>query len=189
MTVSVPFRLPEIPAAPNGTAKNTPPAGERPGGGTEKPATPEGPGPPVTEDSKPALEKPAPPPSAPKVDEGAALRRADIANMLTLVNRFGSAYQGRDVDGMKAAWPGMSRGAEDSFRSVFRTYSRMGWTLQSQDWSVDGDKAIAICGVQVSQTDIRGNATRTERRSYRFSFERRATGWTLINVENLGGVR
>jgi hypothetical protein len=54
---------------------------------------------------------------------------------------------------------------------------------------VDGDKAIAICGVQVSQTDIRGNATRTERRSYRFSFERRATGWTLINVENLGGVR
>jgi TonB family protein len=192
MTVSVPFKLPELPANAPGNGKTTTASAERPGTNTEKPARPDGPGPTVTEEAKPALEKPVSPPTPPpaKVDEGAAIRQADLNSMRALTNRFGAAYQNQDSAALRSAWPGISRNTEESYRSTFRSYRRLGWTLKNCTPSFEGpDRAIEICNVEVALTDLRGGATRTEPRTYRFSFERRTTGWTLVNVENLTGAR
>lgn len=134
---------------------------------------------------------PSPPPPSPPVDEGAALRQADLSALDALVGRFGAAYQGEDLAGLKGAWPTMSRETEAAYRNVFQSYSRLGWTLKGVESTISPDraKATTIGSVEVALTELRSNATRSERRSYRFSFERRTNGWTLVNVENLGAVR
>jgi hypothetical protein len=79
----------------------------------------------------------------------------------------------------------MSRSIESSYRSVFQSYSQLGWLLQGTDLSISGDTAEATAQVLVSLRELRANAATTERRSYRFTFARRATGWAIANVENL----
>lgn len=183
MTVDVRFTLP--PAIPTGGTSE--PGEKRPeSAGAETTSGSEVPGP-----GGAVAGPPPPPPPPPKVDEETALRQADLASLNALVGRFGAAYQGKDPAGLKSAWPGMSRETESAYRNVFQSYSRLAWTLQGAEssFSTDRSKATTICSVQVALTELRSSATRTERRSYRFTFERRANGWTLVNVENLGAVR
>jgi hypothetical protein len=122
----------------------------------------------------------ASPPDAPAIQ-----RQLDESRLRSLIGLFGAAYQGRDVNAMKAAWPAMSRSIESSYRSVFQSYSQLGWLLQGTDLSISGDTAEATAQVLVSLRELRANAATTERRSYRFTFARRATGWAIANVENL----
>ncbi len=134
----------------------------------------------------PVAPAPIPTPTPPPVsDGGAALRQADEARVRALLGAFGQAYEAKDMNGLKRVWPAMARNVENSYRGVFQSYSRLSWGLQSADVDITGNVAVARAAVQVVLRDLRSDGATTERRAYRFTFERKGAAWTIANVENL----
>ena len=140
-------------------------------------------------------EPPAPVPVAPAAiptvtrppvsDDGAVLRQADEARVRALLGAFGQAYEAKDMNGLKRTWPAMSRNVENAYRGVFQSYSRLSWGLQNAEVDITGNVAVARAAVQVVLRELRSDNATTERRTYRFTFERKGAAWTIANVENL----
>ena len=116
-------------------------------------------------------------------------RHLDETTITRLVNAFGQAYQSKDLQGLKAVWPEMRGSDENSYRNVFNSYRSINWVTGATNIRFDGERADARSAVQVTQRALRPDTTTTQSRTYRFQFERRAKGWVLTGVENLGVAR
>ncbi len=188
------------PPAPNAASTgataspSTGPVAPPPGGATPGPATPGAP----ANNSRPAggsssggsvtVPAPATPPVTPAV-EAAAARQLDETTIRRLVSAFGQAYQSKDLQGLKAVWPEMNGRAENDYRDLFNSYRTISWVTGDTNIRFDGERADARSAVQVTQRALRPDTTTTQSRTYRFQFERRAKGWVLTGVENLGAAR
>ncbi|MEP7117986.1 MAG: hypothetical protein ABI880_10410, partial [Acidobacteriota bacterium] len=102
---------------------------------------------------------------------------------------FGQAYQSKDLKALRAVWPAMTGGDESSFRNVFNSYRSITWTTNDTSIRFEDERADVRSTVQVTQRALRPDTTTTQTRAYRFRFERRGKGWTLLGVENLGAAR
>ena len=118
-----------------------------------------------------------------------ASRQLDETTIQRLVSAFGQAYQSKDLQALKAVWPEMRGGDENSYRNVFNSYRTINWVTGDTNIRFDGERADARAAVQVTQRALRPDTTTTQSRTYRFQFERRAKGWVLTGVENLGAAR
>ena len=112
-------------------------------------------------------------------------RQTEELQIRSAIGQFGRAYQEKDLNGMKEAWPGMDRGTEGSYREVFRSYRKLGWTLLRSTVNIAGDSATVRCDVQVEQVELRSDRTIVNNRSYQFRFQRQRSGWTIVEVANL----
>ena len=125
----------------------------------------------------------------PPAAEAPAGRQLDETTIRRLVNAFGQAYQSKDLQGLKAVWPEMRGSDENSYRNVFNSYRSITWVTGATNIRFEGEQADAQAVVQVTQRALRPDTTTTQSRNYRFQFERRAKGWVLTGVANLGVAR
>ena len=144
-------------------------------------------------DTPPPVETAPKPPEVPLVLPGPVAaagtesirRQTEELQIRSAIGQFGRAYQEKDLNGMKEAWPGMDRGTEGSYREVFRSYRKLGWTLLRSTVNIAGDSATVRCDVQVEQVELRSDRTIVNNRSYQFRFQRQRSGWTIVEVANL----
>jgi hypothetical protein len=105
--------------------------------------------------------------------------RSEITKVLASLQR---AFEARDVTMMRALWPGIDAGTEQSYKRLFGTLKTLQWQLSTQDLKVTGSTAVAECGVSVEQVDIRGQKT-TESRRYVVTLTKGNNGgWTISNL-------
>ncbi len=92
----------------------------------QQPAVPAAGSPNPTPTSTPAAANPTPPvPRGPSPAELAAQRHAAEVQVASkqiaeAVNKYRQAFESRDLNGLKAVWPGMTRSEQNSFQSFFR---------------------------------------------------------------------
>ncbi len=190
MPVSVPFALTAKPVVAERAEPVAPPVREPERPPVERAVPVVAPPPPrvLPTEPPPAPVAPAPVPTPtrpPVSDDGAALRQADEARVRALLGAFGQAYEAKDMNGLKRTWPAMSRNVENAYRGVFQSYSRLSWGLQNAEVDITGNVAVARAAVQVVLRELRSDNATTERRTYRFTFERKGAAWAIANVENL----
>jgi hypothetical protein len=163
------------------TIETPPPPAPTPAATRDPAATP-----PATRPETPAPVDPTPAARPAEEDAAVVARRADEAQLRGLVARFGQAYAAKDMGGLRSIWPGMRGADSSSYENVFRSYERLTWNTGSTDVELTGAKAVIRSSVTVAQQRLRERQMTTQTRVYRFQAERRAGGWVLVGVENLG---
>ncbi len=111
------------------------------------------------------------PPAAPARND-----RAEIDQALEVYRR---AIESRDLQRLRAAYPGMTAEQERAWRGFFGSVSELTATFSGVSVNIDGDSAVAqVAAVYAFHTN------RDESRNLNFviALRRAATGWTLTSV-------
>ncbi len=110
-------------------------------------------------------------------DPGPANPRPEIEQLLETYRR---AIESRDLDRLRAAYPGMTADQEQAWRSFFSNVSALQATLEIVELDVSGDTARA----RVEATyEYRINRAETQTFVFTASFRRRPDGWQMDQVQ------
>ena len=132
------------------------------------------PGPPAASVDPPAAPPAeAPRPTAPVVDEHAAVRAT--------LGRYASAYSDLNTAAAHAVWPGVD---ERALARAFDSLSSQRVRLGTCEVGVNGATARAICHGTASWTPKVGGGQQTKSRTWTFEYLRQTRGtWQIVRVD------
>jgi serine/threonine protein kinase len=121
-------------------------------------------------------------PTGPQVSEHSPSERNAIYAALA---RYTTAFERKDIDALKAAWPGIPQTSVDGLKRAFADRNvRMTMSLQTlSDPEIRGNKATLVC--QMSTITVqKGRSSNSPPRKVNVTLGKEGSNWVIQNIQN-----
>jgi len=108
---------------------------------------------------------------------------SDRQQILTVLQRFGQAFEHKDVDELSAVWPSLSKQELKKIKDSFRDASSIRMQLQpSREVQIDGNRATVTC-LRSLQFTFPGGVEKGGNSNVTIQLEKRTANWVIQSVE------
>jgi AAA-like domain/PEGA domain len=108
---------------------------------------------------------------------------AEQQQVLQTLQRFGQAFENKDIDQLTAVWPSLTKQEQNKVRNSFRDAKAIRMHLQpAKGIHIDGDRATVRC-LRTSQYTFPGGVEKSESTDVTVQLQKQAGTWVIQSVQ------